>query len=416
MQQINLKDIIAPAFRSVHRVVKNNEKTHIWLKGGRAGGKSAYVSQEIPLGIMKDPAANAVVIRKVDKDLRESVFEQIKWGIETLGCSAYWKFYTSPMKAVYLPTGQRIAFRGAEEPERFKSMKFAKGYCKFVWYEELPEFTPQDLQVINPSLLRGGDKFIVFYTYNPPQSVQAWVNTEANMPNSDRLVHHSTYLDMPRQWIGEQFIIDAEHMQKVNPEAYAHIYLGEVTGTGGEVFRNVRLERITDEQIAQFDKQRRGLDFGYASDPLHYAESHYDKTRRRLYVYGEYHATAASNRTAVDNILRIAGDGKRVIMADSAEPRTINEFRDLGLSGIRPVTKGKDSVEHGIKYMQDLEAIIIDPERCPNTAREFTQYELERDKNGNFKAQYPDKNNHSIDAVRYSLNDDMRAALISVLK
>jgi phage terminase large subunit len=409
---IELDKLIAPAFYDVHHAIKEDRYTHYRLGGGRGSTKSSFIGIEIVLGIMRDPAANALVLRKIEAECARSVYEQIKWAIDVLGVGTYWRSYTSPLKIVYMPTGQKIVFRGADDPKKVKGTKFSKGYCKFIWYEELPEFTPEDVRTINQTLLRGGPRFTVLYSYNPPPSVQSWVNVEAMRERDDGLIHHSTYLDVPREWLGEAFFIEAEHLKRVNPELYDHDYLGKVTGTGGEVFRNVKAETITDEQINQFDRIKRGLDFGYASDPLAFVQLHYDKTRRRIYIYDEIYAVEMSNNSAVERIKAAVKVDNPEIIADSAEPRTINEFRGLGLHRMRGARKGPDSVNHGVKYLRDLEAIIIDPKRCPNAFKEFTQYELEKDKNGNFKASYPDKNNHLIDGVRYALNDEILDARI----
>lgn len=405
--QIKLSNIIAPCFYELHKDISLNLHTHYWLKGGRGSTKSSFVSCEIILGMMKDKNANAVVLRKVGLFLKDSVYEQLQWAIQVLGVSDVWESKLSPLELIYRPTGQRIIFRGADKPKKIKSTKFRKGYCKYIWYEEVDEFNGMgELRTINQSLMRGGSTFIVFCSYNPPQSQRNWVNEEVLIEQADRLIHHSTYLDVPKEWLGEQFFIEAEHLKKVNEQSYNHEYLGEVTGTGGAVFSNVFIEAITDEQIATFDKIKRAVDFGYAVDPLHYTECYYDKTRRKLYIYFEIHKVGMSNRMAVEAIKKQNPNNGRV-MGDSAEPRTIAEFRNLGLN-IKPAKKGPDSIEHGIKFLQDLEAIIIDKTRCPETAKEFLSYEYGKDKDGNFRADYPDKDNHSIDAVRYALESEMK--------
>lgn len=386
----------------------------IGLKGGRGSTKSSSVSLEIILGMMKDPNANAVALRKVKENLRESVYEQLLWAIEVLGVSHLWHDSVSPMGLTYLPTGQKIIFRGADKPKKVKSSKLRHGYIKYVWYEEIDEFAPEDIRTINQTFLRGGSKFVVFYSFNPPKSQRNWVNAEVLEDRTDRLVHHSTYLTVPRHWLGEQFFIEAEHLKNTKPEAYEHEYLGKVTGTGGEIFRNLTFRKITDEEIANFDRIKRGLDHGYAADPLHYAVMHFDKTRRRLFIFFEIHKVGMKN-SAVVAAIKKENPSRKPITADSAEPRTNNEFRELGLNIVQ-AKKGPDSVEHGIKFLQDLEEIIIDPERCPNTKREFYGYELEPDGNGGFKDGYPDKDNHSIDAVRYALEADMRNVRLKVGK
>lgn len=407
--KVSLKSIIGKAFFKVHVLIKTLAYTHFWFRGGRGSLKSSFISIEIILGMMKDPLANAVVLRKVKDTLKDSVFEQLSWAIDILGVSEYWEEKQSPLSLTYIPTGQKILFRGADKPKKIKSIKFAKGYCKFVWFEELDEFAGMaEIRLILQSLLRGGPKYIVFYSYNPPQSVKNWVNEEAQIERGDRYVHHSTYLDVPREWLGEQFLIEAEHLKKINEKAYEHEYLGEANGTGGEIFQNVKLRTITDEEIARFDRLRRGIDWGYSIDPFHYAVMHYDKTRRRLYIFFEIHKVNLSNRKAGELIkaeLELH-KGNPVITCDSEEPKSIAEMKTYGLR-VKGAKKGPDSVDYGIKFLQGLEEIIIDPIRCPNTSREFINYELEKDAKGNFKAEFPDKDNHSIDCVRYAMEDDM---------
>lgn len=415
MVKVKLSELIAPSFYEIHNDIKHNRYTHYWLKGGRGSTKSSFVSIEIILGIMKDPNANAVALRKVKDTLKDSVFEQLIWAIEKLKVSNYWDIKYSPLELTYVPTGQKILFRGADKPKKIKSIKVSRGYVKYIWYEEVDEFLGmEEIRIINQSLMRGGEKFVVFYTYNPPNRVNAWVNEEILIDRPDRKVHHSTYLTVPREWLGEQFFIEAEHLKKVNEKAYRHEYLGEVTGTGGEVFTNVTARKISDEEIKAFDRIRRGLDFGYAVDPAAYVVCHFDKTRRRLYIFHEVYQVGLSNRK-LSELIKQENTSNKLVIADSAEPKSIAELRGYGIN-IRGARKGPDSVDYGIKFLQDLEEIIIDPERCPNTLREFVNYELEKDKDGNFKAEFPDKNNHTIDAVRYALEDDMRAGGLSILK
>ena len=402
-----IKSLIAPSFYSVHDDLKKGLHTHYWLKGGRGSTKSSFISVELIKGVMSDKLANAVVLRKVADTLQGSVYEQLLWAISALGVENDWRGTKSPLKLEYLPTGQRIIFKGADKPKKIKSTKFKTGYCKYIWYEETDEFTGmEELRNINQSLMRGGDRFVVFYSFNPPKSQRNWVNKEMLEERKDKLIHHSTYLTVSRDWLGEQFITEAEHLKTAKPDSYKHEYLGEVTGTGGEVFTNLKIRKITDEEIKAFDRISRGLDWGYASDPLHYTVNHYDKTRRKLYIFFELHKVGMSNRRAASFIKR-ENRNNRPVICDSAEPKSIAELNGLGVRAIG-AKKGPVSVEYGIKWLQDLEEIVIDPERCPETFKEFNGYELEPDGDGGFKARFPDKNNHSIDAVRYSREFDMR--------
>ncbi|MDD3569581.1 MAG: PBSX family phage terminase large subunit [Lachnospiraceae bacterium] len=404
---INLADLIAPSFYCLHHKIKEQNFTHYWLKGGRGSTKSSFISLEIILGMMEDENANCVAMRKVGVNLKDSVFEQLRWAISALGAEKNWKATVCPLQLLYLPTGTKILFRGADNPKKIKSTKFSRGYCKYIWYEEVDEFKGmEEIRTINQSLMRGGEGFCVFYSYNPPKSQRNWVNEEILKTRGDRLIHHSTYLTVPKHWLGEQFFIEANHLKQMNEGAYNHEYLGEVTGTGGEVFTNLTIRPISDDEIQTFDKIARGLDWGYATDPFHYTVNHYDKTRRKLYIFFEIQQVGLSNRKATE-LVKAENINNGIITCDSAEPKSIAEVSDYGLRVIG-AKKGADSVDYGIKWLQDLEEIIIDPIRCPNAAREFNGYELEKDINGNFKAKFPDKNNHSIDAVRYSRESDMK--------
>lgn len=405
--RVKLTDLIAPSFYNVHHAIKKALYTHFWLKGGRGSTKSSFVSIEIIRGIMDDPEANAIAIRKIGNTLKDSVFNQLVWAIEQLGVTHLWNIPEAKLELTYLPTGQKIKFRGADKPRSIKSTKFPKGYCKYIWYEEVDQFKgPEEIRTINQSLMRGGEKFVVFYTYNPPESQRNWVNKEVLDSRPDKLVHHSTYLTVPKEWLGEKFIAEAEHLKKTKPTKYEHEYLGEVTGTGGEIFTNVTVRKITKEERENFDRIRRGVDWGYAVDPFHYGVMHFDKTKRKLYIFHEYRKVGLSNKKAAEHIKK-ENKLNQLVICDSAEPKSID---DLKQEGIRVVgaKKGPDSVDYGIKFLQDLEEIIIDSEDCPETAKEFLSYEYEKDNEGNFKATYPDKNNHAIDMVRYALNNDMK--------
>ena len=411
MIKVKLKSIIAPSFYKVHKDIKNELHTHYWLKGGRGSTKSSFISIEIILNIMKDSLkgimSNAVVFRRVKDVLRGSVFEQMVWAIEMLGVISEWDITYSPLKLTYKSTGQVILFKGADNPKKVKSIKVSKGYIKYLWYEEVDEFENYDkIRNINQSIMRGGPKFFVFYSFNPPESQRNWCNQEVLEQREDKYISSTTYLDVPAEWLGEQFIIEAEHLKRVNISKYEHDYLGKVTGTGGEVFRNLTIRAITDDEIKVFDRLKNGLDFGYAADPLAYVLMNYDKTRKRLYIFWEIYKVQLSNSKAVELIKKLNPLNKR-ITADSAEPRTINEFKKLGLN-IIGAKKGPDSVEHGLKFLsEELEEIIIDPVRCPNVKKEFIEYEIEKDKEGNLKGEYPDKNNHTIDACRYGMEDEI---------
>jgi len=253
-------------------------------------------------------------------------------------------------------------------------------------------------------VLRGGGRAFVFYSYNPPKSAQNWVNAEALTVRSDRLVHHSTYLDVPPEWLGDVFLAEAEQLRITNETAYKHTYLGEVTGTGGQVFDNLKIGPIPEELRKKFDRFHNGLDFGFAVDPDALVRTHLDKHTRTLYLLQEFWGVGNSLDRLATEVKRIAGS--EYVTADSEDPRMINELTTRGVK-VSGAKKGPGSVDHGMRWLQDLGCIWIDPAACPNAVREFTGYEYERDRAGNFKAVYPDANNHTIDATRYGLESEM---------
>lgn len=402
--EVKLSEVIAPSFWVLHKDIRDGLYTHYLLGGGRGSTKSSFASIEIILGMMKDSYANAVAIRKVGLYLKDSVYEQLVWAIEKLGVSHLWKRRESPLCLMY--GKQKILFRGADKPKKLKSTKVSYGYIRYVWYEEVDEFNGQDeIKNINQSLLRGGSKFEVFYTYNPPKTPRSWVNQFALETREDMCVHKSDYTTVPAEWLGPAFIAEAEYIRTHNPDEYRHVYLGEVTGTGAEIFTNVTSRPISNAEIASFDRVRRGIDWGFGADPFVYLAMQYEPSARRLLIYHEYYKCGASFDAVAEEI-RKENKLNSFITADSAEPRSNSELNSRGLK-VRGAKKGQGSVDHGIKWLQSLNEIVIDRDRCPNAFREFFGYELEVDNNGNLKADYPDKDNHTIDAARYALEDDI---------
>ena len=414
-----ISECIAPPFRPVHAAVREGTYTHFWLPGGRGSGKSSFVGIELPLCLMRDAQAgrrtHAVALRRFGVTLRESVFAQLQWGIERLGAAEFWSASLSPLALTYLPTGQKILFRGADDPVKLKSLKVDGGYIAYAWYEEVSEFEGEEkIRSINQSVMRGGERFALFYTFNPPRRRGAWCNRLVAEGREGTLVTHTDYRDMPPQWLGQPFLLEARRLERARPELYQHEYLGLATGTGGEVFPNLTLRPIPDEEIAGFDRICRGLDWGYAAAPLAYNQCHNDARRRRLYLYRELHSTGLTNRRCAQLLRPWVGPRDRIV-CDSAEPKSIAELRAHGLRAVG-ARKGPGSVEYGIQWLQDLEEIVIDPARCPHSAREFTGYELERDGAGEFTGGFPQKDDHHIDAVRYACEGLMLPPALDILR
>lgn len=398
---MNIADITAPAFDDVFWDAQAHGHTHYWLKGGRGSCKSSFVSVLLAVLLLQHPACHAVVLRKVAGTIKGSVFSQMQWALDKLGLADRFVYRKSPFEITYKATGQKIFFFGVDDPMKIKSLKPPFGYVGIVWLEELDQFAGmEEIRSLNQSLLRGGNMYWEFCSYNPPKSRDNWVNEEVLFEDKDRLIHHSTYLNVPYDWLGGEFFREAEKLKAKNESLYSHEYLGEVTGTGGAVFENVEEVSLGDEDIETFDRLYYGVDFGFAVDPLAFVAMYYNPGSEILYIFAELYRQKMSNAAAIKAISSLSQG--RVIFADSAESRTIAEFRAGGLD-IYGAKKGADSVEHGIKWLQERAKIFIDKRRCPNTYREFVSYEYERNKEGLFISAYPDKNNHAIDACRYGL-------------
>lgn len=409
---VRLSDCIVPSFQAVHRDVRRGGHSEYWLRGGRGSGKSSFVSIEIVLGLMRNPQANAVVFRKVAATLRESVYEQMIWAVHRLGLDGEFRFRLAPLEIENVRTGQRILFRGADDPGKTKSIKVAHGYFGFLWFEELDEFSGvREMRTIKASVLRGTGRGIAFCTYNPPQSARNWVNAEALVPRPDRLVHAGSYLDVPKSWLGATFLAEAERLLQTDERAYRHMYLGEVTGSGGQVFDNLQLRPLTQEE-ENAGRAYCGLDFGFAADPDAFIRVGYDPARRKVWALDEYCAV----RTPVDtlaNEVRARSEG--VVRCDSADPRMIAQLRERGVNAVA-VKKGPGSVAAGIRWLQERSEIVIDPERCPNAAREFSSYEYPPAPGGGFLSEFPDRDNHLIDALRYAMEPELGRKAARTLK
>ena len=398
-------DIIAPDFLDVYRDIKAGAHTEYLLKGGRGSTKSSFASLAIIYLIKNNPLLHVVATRQVANTMRDSVYSQFLWAIDELGLSDEFKSITSPLEIEYLPTGQKIYFRGADDPGKMKSIKPAFGYIGILWFEELDQFHGQEaIRKIEQSVIRGGDNPFIFKSYNPPRTSSNWVNKYVQFPKDTQYQHTSSYLTVPVEWLGKTFLEEAEHLKNVNPAAYDHEYMGVVNGTGTQVFENVKIRKITDEEIAQFDNVKHGLDFGFYPDPADYGCMHYDAARLTLYLFGEVRAFKTSNRDMYDAIIKSKlYRNEDLLIADSAEPKSVADYREYG-ANCRGAEKGKDSVKYSIKWLQSLKEIVIDNVRCPYSAEEFLDYQYELTKDGEIISAYPDKNNHAIDSTRYATN------------
>lgn len=403
MSEIRLSEKIGSAFYNVAHDVFHHGHTHYDFSGGRGSLKSSTVSILVVLLIMQEQNKNihAVVLRKVANTIRDSVFAQYIWAIGELGAAAYWESKVSPMELIYKPTGQKIMFRGADDPMKIKSIKVPFGYIGITHFEEKDQFAGRsEIRTILQSTMRGGSVFWNFESYNPPISRDNWANKDSLEERKDRLCHKSTYLEAPREWLGEQFILEAEHLRDTDERAYQHEYLGIPVGTGGNVFEKLELRDISDEEISRFDRVYQGVDFGWFPDPFAFIRLHYDRARETIYLIDEIYQNKLSNEESSKMIYDRGYTDARIV-CDSAEPKSVADFRAMRLPAIEAV-KGAGSVEYGMKFLQ-RRTIVIDRKRTPNAYDEFVGYEYERNKEGEIISGYPDANNHLIDAVRYAL-------------
>lgn len=394
--------MVAPVFAPVLFDIKEKRHTEYVFPGGRGSTKSSFVSLAVGDILRSNDQIHAVIMRQVGDTMRSSIYQQARWAIEALGLEDEFECTVSPLEITRKSTGQKIYFRGADDPGKVKSIKVPFGYIGVLWFEELDQFMgPEAVRKIEQSVIRGGDTAYIFKTFNPPKSLNNWANKYIKIPKETRLVTESTYLDIPKKWLGKTFIEEAEFLKETNPDAYENEYLGVANGSGGSIFDNITIREITDDEISGFDHVLNGVDWGWFPDLYAFARVHYDRARLRLYVWQEYTCNKRSNRQTADELIRMGITGNDLLTCDSAEKKSIGDYKSYGLLA-RAAEKGPGSREYSYKWLQSLREIIIDNVRCPVAAQEFMDYEYERDKEGNIITGYPDGNDHMIDAVRYA--------------
>jgi PBSX family phage terminase large subunit len=396
--------MVAPAFIKVIHDIEQRLYNEYVFPGGRGSTKSSFVSLQVIDLLMKHEDTHAVVMRQVADTLRTSVYQQILWSIAALGLEDEFHCTVSPLEITRKSTGQKIYFRGADDPNKVKSIKVPFGYIAILWLEELDQFTGEEaVRKIEQSVIRGGELAYIFKSFNPPKSANNWANKYIKIPKATRLVTHSTYLEVPKHWLGKPFIDEAEFLKEVNPTAYENEYMGIANGSGGAVFDNVEIKAITDEQIKQFDHVLNGVDWGWFPDIYAFVRTHYEPAQHTLYIWQEYTCNKQSNRQTADTLISLGISGNDLLTCDSAEEKSISDYKAYGLFA-RGAEKGPGSREYSYKWLQSLSKIIIDNVRCPVASQEFMDYEYERDKEGNVISGYPDGDDHVIDAVRYATN------------
>lgn len=395
-------NIIAPNFAPVMFDMEDCEHSEYVFPGGRGSTKSSFVSLNVVDQLEKNDQMHACVLRQVGNTLKDSVYNQIQWAISALGLDDEYEFTKSPLEITRKKTSQKIYFRGADDENKIKSIKPPFGYIGILWFEELDQFKGEEaVRKIEQSVIRGGEKVYKFKSFNPPKSALNWANKYIKIPRKDRLVIESTYLTVPQKWLGKPFLDDAEFLKETNPIAYENEYMGIANGTGGNVFDNVTVREITDEEIDGFDMIYNGVDWGWFPDLYAFVRVAYVPSQHTLYIWQEFTANKMSNKKTADKLFELGITGNDLITCDNAENKSVGDYKAFGLLA-KAAIKGPGSREYSYKWLQSLKEIVIDNVRCPVACREFLEKEYERDKEGNVISGYPDGDDHTIDAVRYA--------------
>ena len=370
------------------------------VKGSRASKKSKTTALWIICNMMKFPDANTLVIRKTFRTLKDSCFAELKWAIHRFKVDAFWDVKESPLEMTYKPTGQKIYFRGLDDPLKVTSITVDIGCLCWMWIEEAYEITKEsDFDMLDESI-RGEVPEGLFkqitLTFNPWNERHWMKHRFFDDPDDQTLALTTNY--KCNEWLDASDLKVFEDMKKRNPRRYKVAGLGDWGIVEGLVYENWKEQNFTLDDVRGFHTVC-GLDFGYTNDPSAFFIGFLDLENKRLYVWDEMYETGLSNRKIYETITGM-GYGKETITADSAEPKSIDELRSLGLY-IHGAKKGKDSINNGIQWIQDLE-IIVHP-RCVNFLTEISNYMWKSDRFGKKLNEPIDDFNHLMDAMRYAL-------------
>lgn len=379
------------------------------LKGSKASKKSTTTALNHIWRIMKYPGSNLLVVRKVADTHRTSTFAQLKWAIQKLGVSDYWRATTSPLELTYTPTGQKILFRGFDDPLKLASTTVSTGSLCWVWVEEAYEIEGEDaFDLLDLSVPRGNVDPPLFkqttLTFNP-WSERHWLKRRFFDTPADDVTCYSTDYRC-NEFLDASDLAVYDRMRRENPRKYAVAGLGNWGIADGLVYDRWEVREFDVDKAGKIPLIRSafGLDYGYTNDPTAFFCGLIHVPKRLLLVYDEFYERGMSNRDICE---RVTGKGyaKEQIIADSAEPKSNDELRFLGLR-VQPASKGRDSILNGIQYIQDYR-IVIHP-RCVHFAAEISSYTWDKDKEGNQINKPIDDNNHLMDAMRYALEPYIR--------
>lgn len=381
-------------------------------KGSRASKKSTTTAMNLIYRIMEYPESNALVVRKTYRTLLDSCFAQLKWAVNRLGVKDYFDFKLSPLEIIYKPTGQKILFRGLDDPLKVTSVTVDVGSLCFLWIEEAYEIMSEsDFDMLDESIRgevpKGHFKQITL-TFNP-WNERHWIKRRFfDKKDKDVLAITTNYTC--NEWLDRSDLNVFERMKENNPRRYQVAGLGNWGIVDGLIYENFEERQFTLEDVKDY-KTVAGLDFGYTNDPTAFFIGFLNKKDSILYVWDEMYSKGLSNKKIYENIKNM-GYSKEKITGDSAEPKSIDELKGYGLR-IKGAKKGKDSILNGIQWIQDLK-IVIHP-RCNNFLTEISNYQWDKDKFGKALNRPIDDFNHLLDAMRYALEDDIQSKTIKAV-
>ena len=384
-------------------------------KGSRASKKSKTTALNFISNMMAYKGANLLVVRKTYRTLKDSCFTELKWAIHRLGVDAWWSIKESPLEMTYVPTGQKIYFRGLDDPLKVTSITVDVGQLCWMWIEEAYEVTKEsDFDMLDESI-RGASQDGLYkqitLTFNP-WNERHWIKKRFFDHPEDPDILAMTTNYMCNEWLDAADLAVFERMKRENPRRYRVAGLGDWGIVDGLIFENWKEEAFDLEEVKRIKGicSAFGLDFGYTNDPSALFCGMIDQTGKKIYVFDEMYQKGMSNEAIYSEVLRM-GYAKEKITADCAEPKSIARLYDLGIYRIQTARKGKDSVNNGIDFIQDYE-IIIHP-RCVNFITEISNYTWDVDKFENKLNKPIDDFNHLMDAMRYALEGFIRGETFS---
>lgn len=404
--KINLPQIVGKGYKSFW----NFKGRYKIVKGSRASKKSKTTALWIIYNMMKYKNANTLVVRKVFRTLKDSCYSDLRWAINRFQVQDYWEFKESPLEITYKPTGQKILFRGFDDPLKITSISVSVGSLCWCWIEEAYELTDETAFNMLDESIRGIVEEPLFkqiiISFNP-WNERHWLKSRFFDKVDDNILALTTNYQC-NEWLDDADKKLFEDMKKNNPRRYQVAGLGNWGIVDGLVYENWQeLEFDWREILNKRQKAKAvfGLDFGYTNDPAAFFCGILDQEQKEIYVFDEIYQKGMQN-TAIYNNIEKLGFKKEIIVADSAEPKSIDHLKGLGLYRIKASKKGKDSINAGIQFIQDFK-IFIHP-RCVNFLTEISNYAWDKDKFGKAVNKPIDDFNHLMDAMRYALEDYMR--------